>query len=285
MAHQTNPVNGDGTGTVRVRGIDIHYVDRGVGYPLLFVHGHPFDRTLWEPQVRALAGRGYRVIVPDLRGYGRTTVVPGVTTMDDFARDQAALLEHLGLDAVGLVGLSMGGQIALELCRLFPDRVDSLTLAATNPYAETEQGRVARRALAERLRAEGMRGYTDEMLVGMMTEANVRSLPAVADHVRAMMYAAPPEGAAAALLGRAERPDHMPLLRRISAPTLLVVGQEDVFTPPELTEAMHVRIPDSVVEIIEGAGHLPNLERPERFNEVLRRFLDRSRTRLSETRI
>ncbi|MDE3722206.1 alpha/beta fold hydrolase [Nocardiopsis sp. N85] len=263
-----------------MRGIDVHYVDLGVGYPILFVHGHPFDHTMWEPQVRALAGRGFRVIAPDLRGYGRSTVVPGVTTMDAFARDQDALLEHLGLDVVGVVGLSMGGQIALELCRLFPDRVDCLTLAATNPYAETEQGRAGRRAMARRLRVEGMGGYTDEVLVGMMTEANVRALPAVADHVRAMMYAAPPEGAAAALEGRAQRPDHVPLLRRISAPTLLVAGQEDVFTPPDFTEAMHVRIPDSVVEIIEGAGHLPNLERPQRFNEVLRRFLERSRARV-----
>ncbi|MFD6097814.1 alpha/beta fold hydrolase [Nocardiopsis flavescens] len=266
-----------------MRGIDVHYVDRGVGYPLLFVHGHPFDHTLWEPQVRALAGRGFRVIAPDLRGYGRSSVVPGATTMDDFARDQAALLEYLGLDAVGLVGASLGGQVALELCRLFPDRVDSLILSATDPHAETEQGRASRRAVAARLCAQGMRSYADEMLVGMMTAANVRALPAVADHVRAMMYAAPPEGAAAALRGRAERLDQLPLLRRISAPTLLVAGREDVFTPPGLAEAMHVRIPDSTVEIVEGAGHLPNLERPERFNEVLRRFLERSRTRLSRT--
>ncbi|PDP88189.1 alpha/beta hydrolase [Glycomyces fuscus] len=263
-----------------MRGIDVTYTDRGAGYPILLVHGHPFDRTMWEPQVRALAGRGYRVIAPDLRGYGSSTVVPGTTNLDTFARDLDALLDHLGLDVVSVVGLSMGGQIALELYRLFPDRVDSLTLAATNPRAETERGRAARVALAERLRAEGMRGYCEEVLVGMMTADNVRELPAVADHVRAMMYATPPEGAAAALLGRARRPDYVPLLRRVSSPTLLVGGQYDVFTPPDLTESMHVLVPDSVVEIIEGAGHLPNLERPERFNEVLRRFLDRCRTRV-----
>ncbi|WP_263363740.1 alpha/beta fold hydrolase [Nocardiopsis quinghaiensis] len=281
MAHQTtNTANSDGPGIASVRGISVTYTDRGAGYPVLFVHGHPFDRTMWEPQVRALAGRGYRVIVPDLRGYGSSTVVPGTTNLDTFARDLSALLDHLDLDVVSVVGLSMGGQVALELYRLFPDRIDSLTLAATNPRPETEQGRAARLALAERLRAEGMRGYADEMLVGMMTADNARELPAVADHVRAMMYAAPPEGAAAALLGRARRQDYVPLLRRVSAPTLLVGGQYDGFTPPGFTESMHVMVPDSVVEIIEGAGHLPNLERPERFNEVLRRFLDRCRARV-----
>lgn len=281
MAHQTtNTASGDDPATASVRGINVTYTDRGSGHPLLFIHGHPFDRTMWHPQVTALAGHGYRVIAPDLRGYGRSTVVPGTTTLDTFARDLAALLDHLGLDAVGAVGLSMGGQVALELYRLFPDRVDSLTLAATNPRAETEQGRAARAALAGRLRAEGMRGYGDEMLIGMMTADNVGALPAVADHVHAMMCATPPEGAAAALLGRAKRQDYLPLLRRVRVPTLLVGGQHDTFTPPGFTESMHVLVPDSVVEIIAGAGHLPNLERPERFNEALRRFLDRSRTRV-----
>jgi len=281
VAHETtNTANSDAPDTASVRGIDVSYTDRGAGYPILFIHGHPFDRTMWEPQVRAFAGRGYRVIVPDLRGYGRSSVVPGTTSLGAFARDLAALLDHLGLDVVGVVGLSMGGQVALELYRLFPDRVDSLTLAATNPRAETDEGRACRIAMAERLREEGMRGYTDEMLVGMMTADNVRDLPDVADHVRAMMYAAPPEGAAAAQRGRAQRPDYVPLLRRVSAPTLLVGGRQDGFTPPDFTESMHVLVPDSVVEIIEGAGHLPNLERPDRFNEVLRRFLDRCRTRV-----
>ncbi|XKK39408.1 alpha/beta fold hydrolase [Nocardiopsis sp. ARC36] len=255
------------------------YTDRGAGYPVLFIHGHPFDRTMWAPQVKAFAGRGYRVVVPDLRGYGRSTVVPGTTSMSAFARDLAALLDHLGLDVAGVVGLSMGGQVALEFYRLFPDRVDSLTLAATNPRAETDTGRASRVAMAERLRGEGMRGYTDEMLVGMMTADNVRDLPAVADHVRAMMYAAP-RGCGGSPVRTRPAPRLHPLLRRVSAPTLLMAGQHDRFTPPDFTESMHVLIPDSVVEIIEGAGHLPNLERPDRFNEVLRRFLDRCRTRV-----
>ena len=273
-----SPVGG-GANIARVRGIDIHYVDRGVGYPLLFVHGHPFDHTVWEPQIRALAGRGFRVIAPDLRGYGRSTVVPGVTTMDVLARDLASLLEHVGLDPVGVVGASMGGRVALELWRLFPERVDSLVLAATSPHAETERERAEQRAVAARLRAEGAGGYADEVFAGVMARDNVRALPEVADRVRAMGSAVPSEGAAAALSGLAECAGHVPLLRHISVPTLLVVGREDGFVPLDCVEAMHVRIPDSMVEVIEGAGHVPNLERPERFNEVVCRFLERSGVR------
>ncbi|WP_187347203.1 alpha/beta fold hydrolase [Nocardiopsis sp. CNR-923] len=276
----TNTANTDGPGTASVRGIDISYTDRGAGYPLLLIHGHPFDRTMWDPQVQALAGRGYRVIAPDLRGYGRSSVVPGITTLETFARDLEALLNHLDLGMVGIVGLSMGAEVALELYRLFPDGVDTLTLAATTPHPVTERGRRDRQRMAARLSAEGMSGYADEMLVGMVSPANVCEMPEVAAHVRAMMGAVPPEGAAAALRGRARRPDHVPLLPRVSCPTLLVAGREDPFTPPELAESMHVLVPDSVVEIVEGAAHLPNLERPERFNEALRRFLERNRTRV-----
>ncbi|MBR8743283.1 alpha/beta fold hydrolase [Nocardiopsis sp. MG754419] len=263
-----------------MRGISVDYTDRGAGCPVLFLHGHPLDRTMWEPQVRALAGRGYRTIVPDLRGYGSSTDAAAAASLADFARDTTALLDHLGLDVVNLVGLSMGGQIALEMYRLFPDRVDSLTLVATDPRPESDRGRLRSGPTAAPPREERPRGHADDGLVGLMTGDNIRDLPEVADHVRAMMDAAPPEGTAAARSGRARSPDHRPLLKRISAPTLLMTGRHDAFTPPEAAEFMHVRIPDSVVEIIEGAGHLPNLERPDRFNEVLRRFLERVRTRV-----
>lgn len=273
----THPENSYHVRTLRIRAVDITYLDHGAGCPVLFIHGHPFDHTMWHPQISALTNRGYRVIAPDLRGYGNTPVTSQITHLDTFARDLHGLLEHLDLDTVDVVGLSMGGQIALELCRLFPDRVDTLTLVATNPRAETDEGRTFRKQLAEQLLLEGMRGYADRMLVGMMSADNVRQLPQVAQHVHAMMCATCPKGAAAALLGRAQRPDHMPLLRRLSAPTLLLVGRQDHFTPPDFTEAMHVWVPDSLVSIIDGAGHLPNLERPEQFNTVLLRFLDRHR--------
>ncbi|MFV2196474.1 alpha/beta fold hydrolase [Nocardiopsis sp. LOL_012] len=260
-----------------MRGISVGYSDRGTGYPLLMIHGHPFDHTMWAPQAEFMSARGYRVIAPDLRGYGTSTVVPGTTTLAVFARDLDALLDHAGADTVGVVGLSMGGQVALELYRLFPDRVDSLVLAATDPHPETERRRLERRRLAARLRSEGMAGYADRMLVGMMSADNVRRSPDTARHVHTMMRGTDPEGAAAALLGRALRPDYVPLLKRVSCPTLLVAGQHDTLTPPELTEAMHVLVPDSVVEIIEGAAHLPNLERPESFNRAVHRFL-RDRT-------
>ena len=123
--------------TATLNGITIGYDDTGGDEPLLLVHGHPFDRTMWHPQLAL----GYRMIAPDLRGYGESTVVPGKTAFDVFAADLAALLDHLKVDRAVLVGLSMGGQIVLEFLRLYPDRVRALVLADTSPRQRDGRGR------------------------------------------------------------------------------------------------------------------------------------------------
>ncbi|GLY76201.1 alpha/beta fold hydrolase [Actinoallomurus iriomotensis] len=245
----------------------------GAEPPLVLVHGHPFDRSMWAPQVRHVARDGRRVIVPDLRGYGRSGVVPGKTPLRTFAQDIAGLLDHLGVAEIVLGGLSMGGQIVMEFHRLFPDRLRGLVLADTTPQAETDEGRRVRDAMADRLLREGMGGYADEVLAKMVAPASIRRFPAVAEHVLAMMRATSPDGAAAALRGRAERPDYVASLARVRVPTLIVVGGDDEFTPIGDARLMHRIIPGSTLAVIEGAAHMPNLERPAEFNEALGKFL------------
>ncbi|MGP4003775.1 alpha/beta fold hydrolase [Streptomyces sp. 8N706] len=265
-------------GSAVLDGITVGYDDEGErGTPLVLVHGHPFDRSMWGPQVAEFArAGGRRVIAPDLRGYGGSTVVPGKTPLSVFARDIARLLDHLRVDDIVLGGLSMGGQIVLEFYRLFPERVRGLLLADTFARSETEEGKQSRRATADRLLREGMRGYADEVLSMMVAPYNIDAVPEVARQVHRMMCGTSPEGAAAALRGRAERRDYRDLLERISVPTLVVVGRDDEFTPVSDAEFLHERIPDARLTVIEGAAHMPNMERPAEFNEALRRFLSGS---------
>ncbi|WP_435270727.1 alpha/beta fold hydrolase [Streptomyces sp. 1222.5] len=239
--------------------------------PLVLVHGHPFDRTMWHPQLAEFA-TGRRVIAPDLRGYGASPVTPGTVPLSRHAQDLADLLDLLRVDTFVLAGLSMGGQIAMECHARFGDRIRGLVLADTFPDAETPEGRRNRAATAERLLAEGMRGYADEVLEKMVAPY---APPDVKAHVHRMMAATPPEGAAAALRGRAERPDYRDLLTGVRVPALVVVGADDTYTPVSDAEAMHAALPDSVLHVVEGAAHLPNLERPEEFNRVLGDFLAR----------
>lgn len=237
---------------------------------LVLVHGHPFDGSMWWPQVEHFTKAGANVVAPDLRGYGASEVVPGITTLDVFAKDLATLMDELGMEQAVLAGLSMGGQIVLEFHRLFPERVLGLVLADTFAQAETEDGKRLRNEMADRLLREGMAGYAAEVLDRMVAPHNTEA----AAHVLRMMRDAPPEGAAAALRGRAERPDYTGMLPEIAVPTLVVVGRDDEFTPVADAQFMRDRIPGAALTIVEGAAHMPNLERPEEFNRAMAGLLD-----------
>ena len=266
--------------TAVINGITVAFDDVGTGTnALLLIHGHPFNRSMWRPQLDAIAGAGWRVIVPDLRGYGETTVVPGKTPLSTFASDAAALLDHLGIDSVVIGGLSMGGQIVMEFARQFPWRVRGIVLAATFPQSETEEGKRARAAMAERLVREGMGGYANEVLSKMLAPRSIEALPDVAHQVMTMMLGTNPEGAAAAVRGRAERPAYEETLKSIAVPGLVVVGSDDAFTTREQAELMRRLVKDSELVWLDGIGHMPNLESTEAFNDALVRFLGRAAER------
>ena len=240
---------------------------------IVFVHGHPFDRSMWTPQHETVRAAGWRGVIADLRGYGETSVVAGKTPLDRFAADIVGLADRLGIDRFVIVGLSMGGQIAMELCRGYPERIRGLVLAATSPQAETEEGKARRAAMAARYLGEGMGGYAHEVLEKMVAPRNIAAMPAVAAKVMAMMENAPPEGAAAAMLGRAERPDYRETLAAFDKPALVVVGDEDGFTTRAEAEMMRDLLKGSRLVWLEGVGHMPNLERETEFNAALNDFL------------
>lgn len=258
------------------KGIRIAYDDVGEGSDvLLLVHGHPFNRSMWAPQVEAFRDSGWRLIVPDLRGYGESTVVPGKTPLDLFAADLAAVLDELGIDTVVIGGLSMGGQIAMEFCRSFPSRVRGLLLAATFPQAETREGRRNRQVMADRLLREGMDGYAGDVLPKMLASGSIVALPDVTAHVTAMMLSTSPEGAAAALRGRAERPAYDETLASLDVPAVVVVGDEDAYTTRQDAERMRDLLRLGELVWLPGVGHMPNLEATEAFNVAVARLLDR----------
>ncbi|MDH6223786.1 MULTISPECIES: alpha/beta fold hydrolase [Streptomyces] len=258
-----------------VNGATLHYDDTGpsTGLPVLLIHGHPFNRTLWAPQSGALAAAGYRVVTPDLRGYGDSDVTPGQVYLSGFADDLAGLMDLLGIDQAVVGGVSMGGQIAMEMQRRYARRVRALVLSDTSAPAETAEGKAFRNRLADRLLSDGMAGYADEVIDKMLASYNVTALPGVAAHVLAMMRATDPRGAAAALRGRAERPDYRETLAATRCPVLIVVGADDVYTTVADAEAIGRLVPHATLSVVEGAGHLPGAEQPERFNRVLLDFL------------
>ena len=260
--------------TRAVRGLEMTFDERGGGPPVVLLHGFPFNHTMWRAQAEAL-GEGHRVITPDLRGHGGTGLGEGASSsMEEMATDVAALLDELNVsERVVTGGLSMGGYVTLAFYRLFPQRVRALILADTRPQSDTEEARRAREETAQRALREGMQTVADAMLPKLLAPSTREEKPEVFERVREMILATRPEGAAAALRGMAARRDQTDLLQEIDVPTLIIVGSEDALTPPKDSETMHRAIRGSRLVVIEGAGHVSNLERPAEFNRALEDFL------------
>lgn len=253
---------------VRVNGVTLHYEIVGEGHPLLFVHGFPLSGALWQPTAAQL--RGWRCIIPDLRGHGRSAATPAAS-IAQFSDDLIALLDAIGeTRPVVLCGLSMGGVIAFDFFRRHRGRLRALVLVDCRANAETPEGRRQREELAQAVLRDGSRVAADAMIGKLFAPQAPGSLR-TAWH--ALMSAAPPVGVAAAARALADRPDSGPTLGRIDVPTLLVFGMHDQITPPELARQMHAAIRGSRLELVPGAGHLPPVEQPDHFIQAIRTFL------------
>lgn len=257
----------------RVRGIELAYTDAGRGPVVVLLHGFPFDRSMWRGQVEKLS-ESFRVIAPDLRGHGGTSVTREPSTMEEMAEDVVALLDELNVPRAVICGLSMGGYVALALYRAHPSRVRALVLADTRAKADTEDARRTREENARRALAEGLGPIVDSMLPKLLSERTRVGEPDVVARAREMMSGVSPEGAAAALRGMAFRRDQTELLPKIDVPVLVIVGSKDAVTPPSEAEAMNTLIEGSRLRVIEGAGHVSNVERPEEFDLALAEFLE-----------
>jgi pimeloyl-ACP methyl ester carboxylesterase len=254
-----------------IRGIQLNYEDQGTGTPIIFVHGHPFDHTMWKYQVPRFSTE-HRLIMPDLRGYGRTDVTPGRVMLDEMALDILHLLEALRISTAVFCGLSMGGQIVLDFYRLFPEKVTALVIVDSDARGETSESRVQRLQKADKIIETGMRQHTDDTIHQYIAPASLTNT-SVYTHLYEMMSTTHPEGAAAAHRGRAERRDHLSILPSVQVPSLIIVGEEDYFTPEPIARIMSDNIPCAELAVIPGAGHLPNMETPESFNNILHAFL------------
>ena len=257
----------------KLNGVSLAYRDIGRGLPIVFIHGHPFNQSMWNPQISALSGK-YRVVTFDLRGYGASEV-PAVesTTLETMAGDINALLEHLGIAKAVVAGLSMGGQIAMAFAELYPQRLAALVLAATFSEADSPEAAVARRAMADRFVNEGSAIPGGEMLPKLLAPSSIKRDPSLAVTVYTMIAHTPPAGAAAALRGRSQRKDYTPTLKHITAPTIVFGGTEDAYTSVETITRMQRAISNSQLRIFDGIGHMPNLEAPDQFNKELEGFL------------
>lgn len=256
----------------KINGISIAYHDRGSGFPLVFLHAFPLNRTMWVEQEQALSSR-CRVITIDLRGHGESDAPLWRYTLDQAVDDVIGLLDHLSIRQTVFVGLSMGGYILFALYRRYADRVRGLVLANTRAQADTVEGKEGRFQMAQTAYKNGPSAIADLMIPKLLSPATIQTKPDLVGRVRAMIEGNQISGIAGDLMAMAERPDSISLLNQITCPTQIIVGELDLPTPPSDAKLMAERIPGARLTILPKAGHLSNLEQPDQFNETIRTFV------------
>ena len=263
-------------GTFTFDGLSVHYRDEGAGdQAVVFVHGFPFQLSMWEGQIPLALEAGRRAVAPDLPGFGRSDVPVerSAYSIDRYADVVAALIADLGLGPVVLVGLSMGGYISLAVARRHPDVLAALVLADTRADPDTPEGRQARSDQQAKVEEQGdVAPLVDGLLAKILSDSSPRHAEAVAT-LDPMMRSTAPAGWIGALEAMKTRRDQTDLLPTIAVPTLVVVGESDALIPLDVAEAMAKAIPGARLEVVPAAGHVANLENPEVFNRVFADFL------------
>ena len=251
--------------------ITLNHTESGTGRPVVLLHGFPLNGTIWHEQQQD-ALRPYQVIVPDLRGHGRSPAPAGVYDMDLLAGDVLALLDKLQVKKAVIMGHSMGGYVALAGYRLAPERFLALGLINSHAAADTEEGKQNRFKLAEKVVASGSKIAAEAMLLKLFAADLLAGSPIIG-LVRQIMLNTQPAGIIGALKGMAGRPDSNPMLPGLKIPVLVMTGDKDQIIPPEKARATAAAIPGATLAIIENAGHMPMLEQPRATTEAIRGFL------------
>jgi len=258
---------------LKIRDINIAYDDCGQGPVVLLIHGFPLNRRMWQPQLQPLSSAGYRVIAPDLRGFGESEASLSGYSMDGFADDLIALLDELKIEQAVVAGMSMGGYILLDLLERHPQRVRAACFIATKSAADDEVGRERRTAMAaqaERIGANPIIKIFAELLFAPETS---QYQPELIAQVTSWMRATNPRALAGGLLAMRDRKDYTPLLPGVHHPALVLAGAEDRAASPDAVDVFRSGLPHCESLVIEKAGHMLNMEQPAEFNAALLSFL------------
>lgn len=242
---------------------------------LVLAHAFPLGAQMWEPQFKG-AFWGWRILAPDLRGFGGSTDDRGDgvdPSIDDYADDVASLVREVAGAPVVLGGLSMGGYAAFAVMRRTPTLVRGLILADTRAGADSLEGRAARKAMLTLLEREGPQGVARDMMPKLLGATTREQNPDAEETVRRLIKRQSPNGIRDAIVRMMERPDSTPLLPAITIPALVIVGEEDTLTPPAESEAIAAALPNASLVRIAGAGHLSNVERSQAFEASVEDFL------------
>jgi 3-oxoadipate enol-lactonase len=250
---------------MKINNLELAYVRRGKGTPLVLLHGFPLDHHLWDDIAPLLEDR-FDLILPDLRGFGESTTVDAPYSMDDYASDIAGLLDQLGIQKAVIAGHSMGGYVALAFARLYPARVSGLALISSQVLADPPDRKEGRYKSAADVAEKGIGDVVEAMTSKFTSDARLQTI------ARSIMEKQKPGAYIGALKAMAERTDSTSLLSTFKFPVMLVHGEADALIPVARAHEVKAALPDSYYVELKDTGHVPMLEAAKETAEALLRL-------------
>lgn len=247
------------------------YYDLGKGYPVVFLHSFNHSKLMWLYQIPWFLHHGYRIIAPDFRGHGANDLKGREMSLDKFGDDVIKLLDDLGIAKAAFVGSSAGGYVAFDVWRKRPELISALVLAGSKAQRDSPEILQRREKQIETLKQDGIEGHLNNVY-RRLSKKTVESKPWVLDLVRCMSANMTQDAIIGALTALMNKPDHTDLLSSINIPTLIICGEEDVFTPCEYSKYLNEHIRNSELVLLNNAGHISPLDQPDIFNQKVVEF-------------
>jgi 3-oxoadipate enol-lactonase len=256
-----------------VNNFNLSYDDIGKGStPIIFLHGYPFDKTMWEFQIEALKSTN-RLIACDIRGFGKSTDEESSLSIDLFGDDLVAFMDKLNINKAIICGLSMGGFIALNAQKRFPDRFEALILCDTQCIADTTEVKKKRYKIIDEIAVDGVANFNEGFVKSVFHKDSLINKKELVEKLRQVVFSNSQNIIIMGLKALAERTETCSFLSEIIIPTMIICGREDEVTPLAQSEFMNTAIKGSTLHVIDNAGHVSNLEQPYEFNKYLSEFL------------
>ena len=258
---------------ITINDVSISYNDYGTGImPIIFLHGFPFDKTSWQPQMESLK-QTHRVIAYDIRGFGKSTAGKSAPTIRLFADDLIQFMDGLSINKAIVCGLSMGGYILLDAISRYPNRFEAIVLCDTQCIADSEETKEKRNQTILQIKANGLKSFAQGFIKNIFCQESSDKKKELVEKINQIILSTPFDSIVGTLGALTERENTCLTLDEIAVPTLILCGKEDIVTVPEQSEFLQDNIPDSTLYIIDKAGHLSNLEQSGEFNQHLTNFI------------
>ncbi len=242
--------------------------------PIVFVHGFPYDHTMWNFQIEALKN-DYYCITYDIRGLGESYVGDGQFTMEAYVQDLFSIVKELNLDKSVLCGLSMGGYISFRAAEIDQSKFSGFIFMDTKPGADDNTAKLKRAAAINQINTEGLIPFTDAFVKNTFADISLNEKKELVEDTLKKSYKHNPVGVKGALIAMLSRTDTTNFLQKIKLPSLLICGSFDTLTPPTLMREIAGKIPGSEFAIVPRAGHMSPLENPDNVNDLVKGFLER----------